>query len=52
VVNELSQLDRLRSRAADLPPSHAALYYRVPRPIKELRISHEDGSYIKILKSL
>lgn len=31
---------------------HSVLYYRVPRLIEELRISHGDGSYIKFLKSL
>jgi len=30
----------------------SVLYYRVPRLIEELRISHGDGSYIKFLKSL
>jgi len=28
----------------------SVLYYRVPRLIEELRISHGDGSYIKFLK--
>ncbi len=31
---------------------NSVLYYRVPRLIEELRISHGDGSYIKFLKSL
>jgi DNA replication protein DnaC len=31
---------------------HSVQYYRVPRLIEELRISHGDGSYIKFLKSL
>jgi DNA replication protein DnaC len=30
----------------------SVLYYRVPRLLEELRISHGDGSYIKFLKSL
>jgi DNA replication protein DnaC len=30
----------------------SVLYYRVPRLIEELRISHGDGRYIKFLKSL
>jgi DNA replication protein DnaC len=30
----------------------SVLYYRVPRLIEELRISHGDGSYIKFLKAL
>lgn len=30
----------------------SVLYYRVPRLIEELRISHGEGSYIKFLKSL
>src|SRR3569833_104789 len=29
---------------------NSVLYYRVPRLIEELRISHGDGSYIKFLK--
>jgi DNA replication protein DnaC len=31
---------------------HSVLYWRVPRPIEELRIAHGDGSYIKFLKTL
>jgi DNA replication protein DnaC len=30
----------------------SVLYYRVPRLLEELRISHGDGSYIKFLKAL
>jgi len=31
---------------------HSVQYNRVPRLIEELRISHDDGSYLKFLKSL
>ena len=30
----------------------SVLYWRVPRLIEELRVSHGDGSYIKFLKTL
>jgi DNA replication protein DnaC len=30
----------------------SVLYWRVPRLIEELRVSHGDGSYIKLLKSI
>jgi DNA replication protein DnaC len=43
-------LDRVRARAADLPPRQLGALLACA--IEQLRVAHGDGSYIKFLKTL